>query len=215
MTPKAVLFDCDGVLVDSERLTNAIVRDDLAAAGLEMTLDEVMNAFVGGTMVGVADEARRMGADLPDDWVPQFYKRLYARLAEGTPLIAGVETVLDRLDAAGIVYGVGSNGSTEKMQTTLGQHPTVWNRVKDQLYSGQELGCAKPDPGLYLHVAKALGVLPEACVVVEDSVNGCRAGVAAGIRTLGYAAHGEGATLAATGAEVFTDMVDLPGLIGL
>ncbi|MEJ2017999.1 MAG: hydrolase, partial [Maritimibacter sp.] len=65
MTPKAVLFDCDGVLVDSERLTNAIVRDDLAAAGLEMTLDEVMNAFVGGTMVGVADEARRMGADLP------------------------------------------------------------------------------------------------------------------------------------------------------
>ncbi len=215
MRPAAVLFDCDGVLVDSERLTNAMIRDDLAAAGLEMTLDEVMNAFVGGTMAGVADEARGMGADLPEDWVAQFYKRLYARLAEGTPLIAGIEAVLDRLDAAGIVYGVGSNGSTEKMQTTLGQHPGIWTRVKDHLYSGQELGCAKPDPGLYLHVARALGAAPKACVVVEDSVNGCRAGVAAGIRTLGYAAHGEDATLAATGAEVFSDMARLPALLGL
>jgi beta-phosphoglucomutase-like phosphatase (HAD superfamily) len=123
--------------------------------------------------------------------------------------------VLDVLDSAGIPYAVGSNGETRKMHTTLRQHPGVWRRVKDHLYSGQELGCPKPDPGLYLHAANALGVAPGDCVVVDDSPTGCAAGIAAGMRTLGFAAAGGAEALAATGAEVFNDMSALPGRLAL
>ena len=215
MTPAAVLFDCDGVIVDSEPIGHAMLRDDLARHGLDLPVAEVHRLFVGSTMGRVAAKARGLGAVLPDGWVDAFYARLYARLAEGTPLISGIEAVLDRLDAAGIPYAVGSNGTTQKMTVTLSQHPRLWARLQDRLFSGQELGCPKPDPGLYLKAAAALGAAPGDCVVVDDSPTGCVAGVAAGMRTLGFAEHGDGAALAAAGAEVFHAMDEMPGLIGL
>jgi HAD superfamily hydrolase (TIGR01509 family) len=215
MTPAAVLFDCDGVLVDSEGIAFDLLGDDLARHGLPLTRTAMERLFLGGTVGGMWQKAREFGADLPDNWVDDFYTRLYARLAEGTPLVPGVEAVLDRLDAAGIAYAVGSNGSDHKMQVTLGQHPQVLARLDGRLFSGQTLGCLKPDPGLYLHAAVALGAAPESCVVIEDSPNGCIAARRARIRCFGYAAHDDGARLAAEGARVFRDMADLPGLLGL
>ena len=213
--PAAVIFDCDGVLVDSEAVALAMIGDDLAKAGLPMALAKVERLFVGGTIAGAFATAREMGASLPDDWVPDFYRRLYAVLAAGTPLIAGVEGVLDALDRAGIPFGVGSNGSQEKMQITLGQHPAVMARLQGRLFSGQDLGMLKPDPGLYLAVARALNADPAHCVVIEDSVTGCIAARRAGMRCMGYAPHGDGAALAAEGAQVFHAMADLPDLLGL
>jgi HAD superfamily hydrolase (TIGR01509 family) len=147
--------------------------------------------------------------------VAGFYERLYARLAEGTPLVPGVLDLLDALDAAGIPYAVGSNGSDRKMQVTLGQHPGLLDRFRDRLFSGQTLGAPKPAPDLYLHAARALGQPPAACAVIEDSPTGVRAAAAAGIRCFGYAPHGDGAALAAEGATVFQSMADLPRLLGL
>lgn len=215
MTPAAVLFDCDGVLVDSETIGFDLLDDDFRRHGHPMPRDEMERRFIGGTIRGLWTRAREAGIPLPDDWVDDFYARLYARLAEGTPLIPGVEAVLDRLDAAGIPYAVGSNGTTRKMQITLGQHPSVFRRLEGRLFSGQELGCPKPDPGLYLHAASAIGADPARCVVIEDSPTGARAARAAGMRCLGFAAHGDGASLAAEGAEVFRDMADLPARLGL
>ncbi len=215
MTPKLVIFDCDGVLVDSEPISNRMIRDDLATRGLDLPLEQIMTLFVGGTIKGLSDTAREMGADLPDDWVEWFYERLYARLAEGTPLIEGIETVLDRLDAASIPYAVGSNGSDEKMAITLGQHPKMWARLKDCLYSAHTLGVAKPDPGLYLAVTEGFGVASEDCVVIDDSPSGCRGATAAGIPCLGFAEHDDGARLAAVGARVFHRMMELPMLLGV
>ena len=215
MTPKLVIFDCDGVLVDSELITNQLLRDDLAGRGLDRSVEEIMSLFVGGTMRGVSIQAREMGADIPDDWVEYFYKRLYQRLGEGTPLISGVEQVLDSLDAKGIPYAVGSNGSEEKMGITLGQHPSIWTRLKDNLFSAHTLGVAKPDPGLYLAVAAAFDLTPDDCVVVDDSPSGCRGAVAAGIKCLGFAEHDDGARLLAEGAHVFHKMDALPELLRL
>ena len=215
MTPRAILFDCDGVLVDSETLTFDLLSGDLARHGLPLSHAEMEARFLGGTIRGLWQTARDLGATLPEDWVDDFYERLYAHLARGTPLIDGVESLLDRLDAAGIVYAVGSNGAPRKMQVTLGQHPSVMARLEGRLFSGQALGCPKPDPGLWLHCARALGVDPAECLVVDDSPTGCIAAARAGIRCLGFAPQGDDGRLAATGAEVLRSMRDLPGLIGL
>lgn len=215
MTPKAVIFDCDGVVVDSEGLTFDLLVGEFAAHGLYLTHDEIARDFIGGTMVDVARRARQAGADLPHDWVDAFYDRLYAHLAKGTPLVPGILTVLDALDAAGIPFAMGSNGSDHKMQVTLGQHPGLIARFKGHLYSGQTLGRPKPAPDLYWHAAQKLGVAPTDCVVIEDSPTGARAAQSAGMRCLGYAAHTPAARLTAEGAEPFTRMQDLPGLLGL
>lgn len=213
--PAAVIFDCDGVLVDSEPAGFALMAEEFAGYGLTVTPEEMERDFFGSTMKDNWERARARGADLPDDWVERFYDRLYARLAEGTPLIAGIPEVLDRLDAAGIPYAVGSNGSDEKMQVTLGQHPGVFRRLDGRLFSGQTLGAPKPAPDLYLHAAAALGAPPDRSVVVDDSPTGCRAARNAGMACLGFAPHDDGARLAAEGAQVFHAMKDLPRLIGL
>ena len=215
MTPKAVLFDCDGVLVDSEPPTFQMLAEDFTRFGLTVTAVAVAERFAGGTIHDVAARARSMGADLPANWAADFYERLFVRLAAGVPVIPGIEDVLDRLDAAGIPYAVGSNGIGRKMAITLGPYPRLWDRLRDRLFSGQELGMPKPQPGLWLHCAAFLGVDPGDCVVVDDSAVGCRGARAAGIPAMGFAAHGDGAGLAAEGATVFRQMADLPGLLGL
>jgi len=215
MTVEAVLFDCDGVLVDSESICMDLVSADLAEYGLSMARAEVDKLFIGGTIRGLFAEARDLGASLPDTWVDDFYDRLYQRLARGVDLIAGVVDLLDRLDAAGILYAVGSNGTGTKMGITLGQHPALLARLHPHLYSGQDLSCPKPDPGLWLHAARALGVAPDDCVVVDDSATGCLGAANAGIRCFGLAEHDDGARLAAKGAEVIHRLADLPARLGL
>jgi len=215
VTPALVLFDCDGVLVDSEPITNAILAEDLAQRGLPLPPNQIVRLFVGGTLRGVGVEAARLGADIPPDWVETIYARMYARLRQGTPLVRGIVQVLDRLDAAGIPYAVGSNGSMEKMRITLGQHPTLWDRLGENLFSAHEHGTAKPDPDLYLIAAKAMGIAPAQVVVIDDSPPGCRAAQRANIRCFGYAEHDDGARLATEGATVFHDMEKLPNLLGL
>lgn len=211
---KAVLFDCDGVLVDSEPMALDLIGEELAAHGLPLSHEEMDQLFIGGTIAGVFEKSRTMGANLPDDWITTFYERLYARLAAGTPLMGGTREMLHALDTAGIKYAVGSNGTQRKMRTTLGQHPDIWARLKDQLFSGQELGCPKPDPGLYLAAARSLNVPPESCVVVDDSATGCQGGINAGMRTIGFAS-GRREALDALGIEVVRDMGELGALLGL
>lgn len=215
MTPAAVLFDCDGVLVDSEDIAFDLLMDEFASHGLTLPRARMEAEVLGLTMAGVAERARALGAALPQDWVPRFYERLYARLEQGTPLIPGIMEVLDRLDAAGIPYAVGSNGSDRKMEITLGQHPALWARLQGRMFSGQTLGTPKPAPGLWLHAARALGADPARCTVVEDSPTGARAARAAGMRCFAYAPHGDGARMIAEGALPFRAMGELPGLLGI
>lgn len=215
MSPRAIIFDCDGVLVDSEPAAFDLLAKDLGRYGLMLPRAEMERIFIGGTIAGVHVKARALGAALPNDWVADFYDRLYARLAIGTPMVPGVTDVLDALDAAAIPYAVGSNGSDRKMQVTLGQHPGLLPRFQGRLFSGQTLGAPKPAPDLFLQAAQALGQPPAACAVIEDSPTGARAAAAAGIPCFGYAAHDDGALLSAEGATVFHSMADLPRLLGL
>lgn len=215
MTPKAVLFDCDGVVMDSEPATFALLAEDLAAHGLRLSPQEMERRFLGGTIEGCGLIARNLGAAIPEDWTARFYEKLYARLAEGTPRMPGVLAILDALDAAGIPYAIGSNGTGRKMAVTIGQHPALARRLEGRLFSGIDLGMVKPKPDLYLHAARALGTAPADCAVIEDSATGARAARLAGMRCFGFAPQGDGAALTAEGAVVFRSMADLPALLGL
>ncbi|MFC3182989.1 HAD family hydrolase [Cypionkella sinensis] len=212
MTPKAVIFDCDGVVVDSEPMLFEMLSRDLTRFGLPLPIGDLPQIFLGMTLQGLREKANGMGASLPADWCDDFYARLYAELRLGTPLVPGILAVLDALDAAGIPFAMGSNGSAEKMQITLGQHGLT-ERFKG-LFSGQSIGKPKPAPDVYLLAAEAMQTAPADCVVIEDSATGARAAARAGMRCYGYAAHG-GEALAAEGAILFSDMKDLPGLLGL
>ncbi|WBL33580.1 HAD-IA family hydrolase [Sinirhodobacter sp. HNIBRBA609] len=215
MKPSAVLFDCDGVLVDSEPATFALIQEDFATYGLKLSIAELEQMFIGGTIEGVARQGRALGAHLPTDWVESYYQRLYARLRSGIELMPGIRDLLNRLDAKGIPYAVGSNGRMAKMEATLGQHPDIRARLAGRLFSGQDLGCPKPAPDLYLIAARSLGADPSRCVVIEDSPTGARAARAAGMRCLGFAPHGPNPRLAAEGAEIFTAMRKVPSLLGI
>ena len=215
MIPKAVLFDCDGVVMDSEGIAFGLLAAELARYGKPMTEAQMRALFLGGTMRNFWLNARALGADLPGDWVEAQYDRMYARLAQGTPLVPGIVGVLDALDGAGVPYAIGSNGPPRKMEIMLGQYPGLMARFGGRIYSAQVLGAPKPAPDVWLHAAAVLGVAARDCVVVEDSLNGLRGGLAAGMRCFGYAAQDDGAGLAAAGATVFHDMRALPGVLGI
>ena len=212
---KAVIFDCDGVVMDSEPLSFALLAEQLALHGRPLRHGDMRAMFLGGTLRSFWQGARTLGASLPDDWVEAQYQRLFDRLRLWVDLVPGVLDVLDALDAAGLPYAIGSNGPLQKMEIMFAHHPGLWNRFGGRVFSSQTLGAPKPAPDIYLFAARSMGVAPRDCVVIEDSVAGLQAAEAAGMRRFGLAAQDDGAMMAAAGATVFHRMADLPGLLGL
>ncbi|MEL7012988.1 MAG: HAD-IA family hydrolase [Pseudomonadota bacterium] len=210
----AVLFDCDGVLVDSERLTNQLLRDDLAARGLDMTLEEVMGLFVGGTTESVMREAMRLGAEMPADWIELFYGKMFALLERQVEAVPGAPELVDALYDRSIPMAVGSNGPSAKMQITL-RRTGLLTKLSPHIYSARDLGAPKPAPDIYFHAAEQVGVAPEKCVVIEDSASGAKAARAAGMRCIGYATEGQGAALAPHCDVVAVSMAQVSDALGL
>jgi len=210
---KLVIFDCDGVIVDSEGPVNELLMADLNGRGLALTMEDMEAMFIGGTMDGVAEKARELGAEMPDDWVPRLYEKMFARLAQGVPLIPGFVDVLEALEARGVPVWVASNGPYQKMQHTLRPHG-IWDRLEGRILSRED-HAPKPAPDMLIHAMQAEAVTPKDTVFVDDSPTGCRAGIAAGVRTIGFAAETDAARLAAVGAEPVDSMAALARALGL
>lgn len=209
--PGLVIFDNDGVLVDSERLANGILAELLTEAGLPYTFEETVRDFMGGSMVSMRQKAEaKLGAPLPLDLEDRYHERLFAGFAELQP-VPGVREVLDRLDADGIAYCLASSGTHRRIHTAL---TTVgfWDRFEGRIFSAEDVAHGKPAPDLFLHAANTMGVKPADCVVVEDSPLGVAAANAAGMRVFGYAAMTDPAKLTEATA-VFHNMTALPELI--
>jgi len=205
-----VLFDCDGVLVDSERLQTEVMLEAAASVGFAMGLDEAVRRFRGQKMSEcVTVIEAQIGRPVPASFVPDIRERTARAFADRLRPIPGVAAALARM---GGPRCVASNGPIEKMRLSL-RVTGLARFFDDRLYSAYDVGSWKPAPGLFLYAAEALRVPAAACVVVEDSVPGVTVGVAAGMRVLGYAPDG-GGDLAAAGAEVFASMDALPGLVG-
>jgi HAD superfamily hydrolase (TIGR01509 family) len=215
----AALFDCDGVLVDSERITNGVLRDQLEELGWKLTPAECMRLFVGKA---VKDERALIeahtGQPLTEDWMVRFRERRNKELMHAVQPVVGavaaVERIHQRLEGRIACASGADRFKVELQLEKCGLMPYFKGRV----FSGHELPRSKPAPDVYLAAAAALGVRPARCAVVEDTVTGVAAGVAAGATVFGYsppeAGHDAPAVLRAAGAAaIFTSMAQLDGLV--
>lgn len=207
------IFDCDGVLVDSEGLTHQVLIDALREFGIELDLARAIGLFMGNTLAqNVAVIEKLLGRSLPQDFFPQWRETLYARFrAEPVSIVDGIVEVLDGLRVPVCVV---SNGPLRKMQTTLGVTGLL-DRFEGRLYSSESGLPGKPAPDLFLAAARDFSAEPRRTFVVEDSPKGVAGAVAAGMVVFGYAgaSYIDSEELAAAGARVFTDMRELPALI--
>lgn len=212
------IFDCDGVLVDSEGPANQVMVHMLGQIGFRIGLEDCMARFVGKSMKTVqAEVAAETGLSFPAGWPEAIRARTIEALQQANvPAIPGVHAVVERHRETGRPYCVASSGRIEKMQATLGSAGLL-PLMQDVLFSATMVERGKPAPDLFLHAAATMGHAPGDCVVVEDSVPGIQAAVAAGMRVCAYAAapYVDAQHYSTLGAEVFTDMAELPGLLRL
>ena len=217
MRPAAVLFDCDGVLVDSEAVANGAIADDLTERGWPMSLDAAKLAFMGTALPDMVPRIEsHLGQKLPPDWPQSIVARIIARYDAGVlTLIPGAQEAVEAVAAAGLPMAVASNSGRQELRNKAGIFP-FFGRFEGRLLCFEDVERPKPHPDLYIAAARLCGADPRDCVVIEDSVTGARAGVAAGCRVLGFAHETPAVDLLEAGvAEVFTSHAALPGLLGI
>ncbi|ODA92808.1 HAD family hydrolase [Mesorhizobium sp. SEMIA 3007] len=213
--PKLVIFDCDGILVDTENLANRRLAEWLAAAGYPTSFEYCRKNFSGRSMASVQKEIEaatevRLGADFVERWnagLPDLF-------SHGVEAIPYVREFIETVRAAGIPYCVATSARISKMHITLGQTGLL-PLFEHAMFSSTMVGRGKPFPDLFLHAAKTMGFTPVDCIVIEDSVAGTQAGIAAGMRVFSY--HGDPYSdrdgLIEAGGILFDDMRELAGMV--
>ncbi|MEU7010952.1 HAD family hydrolase [Streptomyces sp. NPDC046332] len=206
-----VIFDCDGVLVDSERIYCRVDREVFAALGAEFTEAEVVDHFVGSSsemLTAIVEE--RLGRRLEPDW-HRAYRHLYDEALDAElTVVEGVTGVLDALDVPFCLASNGSHAAIRRNLTRVG----LLERFEGRIFSARDVARGKPAPDLFLHAAASMGVSPERCAVVEDSPYGVQAARAARMAAFGYCGGlTRGDRLAGVGTVVFDDMGELPRLL--
>ena len=217
LRPAAVLFDCDGVLADSEAVANGAIADDMTERGWPMTMEEAKALFMGTALPDIrARIESHFGTRLAPDWEEGVVGRIVARYATGdlSP-IRGAQAAVEAVAAAGIRMAVASNSGRAELRSKAAILP-FFHHFEGRLLCFEDVARPKPWPDLYLAAAKLVGADPRDCVVVEDSIAGARAGLAAGCRVLGFAQETPEAGLRAAGVtEIFHDHAELPALLGI
>lgn len=210
--PGCIIFDCDGVLVDSETIGIRVLLDMTAEYGVTKDFTEAVDEFSGRRLRDVLNVLQTQAASpFPSNFEQSFREQSYKVFQTEVLPVDGIPELLSSLS---IPFCVASSGPVEKIKLNLtltGLLPYFGDRI----YSGYDINSWKPDPGIFLHAAKQMGFAPADCVVVEDSRAGVTAGVSGGFKVFGYAKHSNPVELKKEGAQVFYSMHDLPGLLGL
>ncbi|OLZ60827.1 hydrolase [Streptomyces sp. IMTB 2501] len=208
-----VIFDNDGVLVDSEPISNRLLAAYLTELGHPTSYEGAIRDYMGSAMHRIHDLVlERTGQRLPDDFDDVFHARVFAAFERELQPVAGVSGVLEKLAADGVPYCVGSSGSHARIR--VGHRTTGLDRwfAEERIFSSEDVGRGKPAPDLFLYAAERMGVAPERCLVVEDSPLGVQAAVAAGMTVYGFTAMTPAAKL--TGADqLFVTMGELADLL--
>jgi HAD superfamily hydrolase (TIGR01509 family) len=209
----AIIFDCDGVLVDSERLVCRVESELLTGWGWPLTPEQSRAEFKSRAFPDIAASIEeRLRGKLPPDWMYLWAMETAALFQRELREIAGVRPVLDALSRAQVPMCVASQSPPPRVKLSLGLTDLA-RYFEGRVFTSSMVARPKPAPDLFLHAAAALGVSPERCIVIEDSASGARAAVNAGMRVLGYAADEDAERLEAAGARVFYEMAELPALI--
>jgi HAD superfamily hydrolase (TIGR01509 family) len=211
-----VIFDCDGVLVDSEVISNEILARSLTEQGLPTTLAQARRDYQGLLLADIVSRAQeKLERSLPEDWLDRYeHDRAEAFHRELRP-VPGAADAVKRITAADVAVCVASQGKLEKTRLSL-RLTKLDNLFPDEvLFSAYSVPRGKPHPDLFLHAAQTMAAEPTRCAVIEDTPSGVTAAVAAGMRVLGYAADSDAAALRRAGAEVFMAMEELPGVLGV
>ncbi|MCY1224264.1 6-phosphogluconate phosphatase [compost metagenome] len=214
-----VIFDCDGVLVDSEPIVNRVLNEMLNELGIEISLEDSTRLFLGRAVREELDMIARMrGAPLPENWLSTWLARRNAVLEAEVVAVAHVREAIGKIAATGMPVCVASGADRIKVKlqlTRTGLVELFQQDEREHIFSATEVARSKPAPDVYLLAARTMGVEPARCAVVEDSPTGVTAGVAAGMTVFGYAERNDAALLREAGAgTIFTDMRDLPELVG-
>jgi HAD superfamily hydrolase (TIGR01509 family) len=210
---RLVIFDCDGVLVDSEPVANRMVAGAVAALGWPITSAEAERLFLGMTLTDMVPVIERhIGRALPADWRPALMQLLVEALEREAEPVPGALEALRGVSALRVPWRIASNSSHEEMRAKFGRLG-IAALVAGRVHSHRDVDRGKPAPDLFLAAAAAEGVAPEACVVIEDSPPGVQAAAAAGMACLGFVPHGDGGALQALGAIPFGSMFDVPALV--
>jgi HAD superfamily hydrolase (TIGR01509 family) len=213
---QVVIFDCDGVLVDSEIISNEVLARALTDEGLPTTLAEARRDYQGLLLADIDSRAQvKLGRPLAQDWLERYERDRAVVFRRDLRAVPGVAEAVRRIKAAGVPACVASQGKLEKTRLSLkltGLDPLF---PDDVLFSAYSVPRGKPHPDLFLHAARTMPAEPARCAVVEDTPSGVTAAVAAGMRALGYAADSDPVALREAGAEVFGAMEELPRLLGL
>ena len=214
MRPRAVLFDCDGVLADSEMVVNAIVADQLTTLGWPLTAAESRHAFLGMALPDMVPRIEARVGPLPPGWAEEISTLIAHEMTARTPAVPGAAEAVRACAAVGLAVAVASNSARAELMAKM-RALDLAHVFAERVFSFEDVDRPKPWPDIYLAAAAACGAAPRDCVVIEDSVPGVRAGIAAGCRVLGFARETPRGVLAAHGATPFDDMAELLGLLGL
>jgi HAD superfamily hydrolase (TIGR01509 family) len=208
-----IIFDCDGVLVDSEVLSARIEAEELGAAGITISAEEMLARFTGiASRDAYAILEAEQAIGLPAGFGERALERLHAVFERELEAVRGIRAALETIDRPVCVASSSEPARIERSLRIVGLH----ERFAPHLFSAAMVARGKPAPDLFLHAASRMGVAPAECVVIEDSVPGVRAGVAAGMRVIGFAgaSHcgpGHCNRLRGAGADrVLADMAELP-----
>jgi beta-phosphoglucomutase-like phosphatase (HAD superfamily) len=211
-----VIFDCDGVLVDSEVISGRVLARMLTDEGLPYTLAGTRRDYQGLRLDEVVSKTEAaLGRPVSPEFVERFTAERAAEFRRDLEPVTGAAAMVERVQAAGIRVCVATQGQLEKTRMTLGI--TGLDRLipAEAVFSAFSVERGKPHPDLFLHAASEMGARPEGCVVIEDTPSGVMAAVAAGMRVLGFSADSDAAALRDAGAEVFDSLAQVPGLLGI
>jgi HAD superfamily hydrolase (TIGR01509 family) len=214
---RMVIFDCDGVLVDSEPISNRVLAEVLTAEGLPTTPLQALAEYKGLLLSDVLARAEaKLGRALPRGWMAAYERARVEAFRRELKPIPGAAATVERVLAAGVAVCVASQGKLSKTQLTLTLTGLLDLFPPEARFSAYSVPRGKPHPDLFLHAASVMEAEPSRCVVVEDTPIGVTAAVSAGMRALGFTADSDEAALRHAGAEVlFSSLAELPALLGL
>jgi HAD superfamily hydrolase (TIGR01509 family) len=212
MKYKCIIFDCDGVLVDSEAISAKVFQKMISELGFELDFETVLEQITGTSMKeNLKFFSEKINGELPTDFESDFRKRSYEAYKTELKPIIGIHNLLEKIK---VPVAVASSGPVEKIELNL-KSTRLIDYFGESIFSCYEIGSWKPEPEIYLHAAKTMGFQPEECAVIEDSLVGVQAAIAGGFNVFGFANGKQKNKFEELGATVFSEMEELGKLLDL